>query len=114
MTRKTSFGDNWGNDKLERFKEAKFLTDYLIGKKERPLNNFNNGSFVLNVNAEWGFGKTYFLKNWADDLASQGHPTVYFDAWENDFSKDPLIAFIASINEQLKPYFTKSPKAQKR
>ncbi|MHB1185426.1 MAG: KAP family P-loop NTPase fold protein [Desulfobulbia bacterium] len=114
MTRKTSFGDNWNNDKLERSKEAKFLTDYLIGKKERPLNNFNNGSFVLNVNAEWGFGKTYFLKNWADDLASQSHPTVYFDAWENDFSKDPLIAFIASINEQLKPYFSKSPKAQKR
>lgn len=100
-------GDSWKIDKLQREREAEFLTTYLIGKSKLEHNSFNDGSFVLNVNAEWGFGKTYFLCNWADDLAAKGHPVVYFDAWQNDFSKEPLVAFISTINTQLEPYFNK-------
>lgn len=99
------FGDEWQKDKLKRIDEAKFLTLYLNGKYKKGKHSLVNGSFVLNVNANWGFGKTYFIKNWVDDLSKEGHPVVYFDAWENDFSKEPLVAFIATINSQLKPYF---------
>ncbi|WP_028582330.1 KAP family P-loop NTPase fold protein [Desulfogranum japonicum] len=104
---KTIFGDNWEIDKLEREEEAAFLSEYLIGKSKLGHSELNDGSFVLNVNAEWGFGKTYFLTNWADELSAKGHPVVYFDAWQNDFSKEPLIAFISTINAQLDPYFNK-------
>lgn len=101
------YGDKWEKDKLKRKDDADYLSSYLISKHEKTKNNLKNGSFVLNVNAEWGFGKTYLLKNWADDLANQNHPVVYFDAWKNDFSRDPLLAFISTINEQLSPYFDK-------
>nr|WP_320115844.1 P-loop NTPase fold protein [uncultured Desulfuromonas sp.] len=97
--------ETWKNDKLRRKEEADFLTKYLIGKSKTENTTMNNGSFVLNINAEWGQGKTYFLKNWADELLNSGYPVIYFDAWQNDFSKEPLIAFIATINNQLEPYF---------
>lgn len=107
----TKFGDEWEKDKLNRFEDASFLSEYLIGKYGLKDSDINNGSFVLNVNGEWGFGKTYFLRNWADDLVGRKHPVVYFDAWENDFSKEPLLALISTINEQLTP-FLKTPKAK--
>lgn len=103
-----NYGDNWKKDKLNRIEDAKYLTKYLIAKYKKENNNLNNDSFVLNINAEWGFGKTYFLENWADDLDKIEHPVVYFDAWENDFSKEPLLALISTINEQLTPYFNES------
>ncbi len=107
MVKAIEYGDRWANDKLKREDEAKYLTSYLIGKYKQDVSAFNDGSFVLNVNAEWGFGKTYFLKNWADNLSSEGHPIVYFDAWQNDFSNEPLLAIIATINAQLQPYFSR-------
>lgn len=102
-----NYGDGWKSDKLQREEEADYLTTYLIGKSKLDRNKLNDGSFVLNINAEWGFGKTYFLRNWVDTFATAGHPIVYFDAWQNDFSKEPLIAFISTINAQLEPYFNK-------
>ena len=107
MVSNSNYGDGWKLDKLQRKDEADYLTSYLVGKNKLERSSLNDGSFVLNVNAEWGFGKTYFLRNWADDLATKGHPVVYFDAWQNDFSKEPLIAFISTINAQLEPYFNK-------
>lgn len=40
-------------------------------------------------------------------------PTLYFDAWKNDFTPEPLIAFIAEIDTSLKPLFKEVPAAQK-
>lgn len=103
--KKVMLGDNWDLDKLNRQNEAKFLTNYLINKYELCKNNNHDENFVLNINADWGFGKTYFLKNWADYISGLNHPVVYFDAWENDYSNEPLVAFISSINDQLKVCF---------
>lgn len=57
-------------DLLERSKDARFLTDYLTG--QYATNKESN--FVLAVDAAWGRGKTYFLKNWKEDLEEQGYP----------------------------------------
>lgn len=108
-------GDNWGLDKLNRKSEAEFLTHYLINKYELLENNNHDKNFVLNINADWGFGKTYFLKNWADYLSELKHPVVYFDAWENDYSNEPFVAIISAINEQIKLFFkTKTKKTESR
>jgi len=77
------------------------------GSISRGVMCLRRKSIIANINAEWGFGKTYLLKKLADDLAEKNHPVVYFDAWKNDFSKEPLLAFISTINEQLSPYFDK-------
>lgn len=93
-------------DKLDRAKYAKFLTKYLKSTSydESTLKYLN---YVLNLNSEWGAGKTYFLKRWAYDLKAK-HPVVYVDAWKQDYSEDPLMTVISSLMEQLKSQAPKS------
>jgi len=62
---------------------------------------------VLNLNSEWGSGKTYFLKRWAQDL-EQHYPVVYIDAWKQDYSKDPLMTVVSSLIKQLRKQAGKS------
>ena len=101
---------SWANDKLERQIDSKFLSKYLINK----FNNEENAtdSFVLNINADWGFGKTYFLENWNRDLKTDGYPVVFFNAWDSDYYEDPMIAFICEIKTQLKSYFANDKKTK--
>ncbi|HEH9417173.1 TPA: AAA family ATPase [Aeromonas sobria] len=81
-------------DRLDRARYAEFLTKYLAAEGKQR-------NYVLNLNAEWGAGKTWFIKRWYMELKAQ-YPTVYIDAWQQDFSDDPLLTVISSIIEQLK------------
>ncbi|WP_236271398.1 MULTISPECIES: KAP family P-loop NTPase fold protein [Aeromonas] len=81
-------------DRLERARYADFLTNYLAAEGKQR-------NYVLNLNAEWGAGKTWFIKRWYMELKAH-YPTVYIDAWQQDFSDDPLLTVISSIIEQLK------------
>lgn len=47
-----------------------------------------------------GAGKTYFTKRLAQTI-SLAHPTVYIDAWKEDFSDDPLLTVFSAIKDQL-------------
>lgn len=87
-------------DKLNRKDEAKFLINYLTKRYETK----DKDSFVLNVNAKWGYGKTYFLKLLEEELVAKKHEVIYFDAWANDFTKEPLLAFFSEINDSLGKY----------
>ncbi|WP_210443182.1 KAP family P-loop NTPase fold protein [Vibrio crassostreae] len=71
---------------------AQHLTQFLESKAE-------NG-YVLNLNAEWGAGKTTFLQCWYNEL-KENHPVVYFDAWKSDFTKDPMLALMDAFHQQL-------------
>lgn len=81
-------------DRLERARYAEFLTNYLAAEGKQR-------NYVLNLNAEWGAGKTWFIKRWYMELKAH-YPTVYIDAWQQDFSNDPLLTVISSIIDQLK------------
>lgn len=81
-------------DRLDRARYAEFLTNYLATEGKQR-------NYVLNLNAEWGAGKTWFIKRWYMEL-KQHYPTVYIDAWQQDFSDDPLLTVISSIIDQLK------------
>lgn len=95
----------WDGDKLERSKEAGFIKKYLNG-----LYQEGNTSFVLNLNSPWGFGKTYFLENLKIDLEEDHHPVIFFDAWQNDFSDNPLLGFLAETNLELDKFKKEIPK----
>ncbi|MHA2742715.1 KAP family P-loop NTPase fold protein [Vibrio harveyi] len=71
---------------------AMHLTQFLDSKAR-------NG-YVLNLNAEWGAGKTTFLHCWYNEL-NNNHPVVYFDAWKSDFTKDPMLALMDAFRKQL-------------
>lgn len=80
----------FANDTMERRPQIEALTR-LVGNIEGPC--------VLAVDAQWGFGKTAFLKMWAQHLRNEGFPVVEFNAWETDFSDDPLMALYATLED---------------
>ncbi|UAA40372.1 hypothetical protein KIH87_08575 [Paraneptunicella aestuarii] len=81
-------GDELPKDTLSRAEQAKFLTSYLMTHRD--------DSYVLNLNSEWGAGKTYFLKRWANTLREK-YPVVYIDAWANDFHNEPLYLILGEV-----------------
>lgn len=84
---------NFENCKLNRKIYGEFLADYITGE---------NDGFVLNLNGTWGAGKTEFLKRMYTELISRNHPCIYIDAWESDFSKEPLTVVTSELLNQLK------------
>lgn len=93
------------DDHLKRQDTADFLTSFLVAESaERSGDRQRKGegkSYVLNLNAEWGAGKTTFLKCWRTHLRTKQHPVVYVDAWRHDFCQDPLAVLLSDIQKQL-------------
>lgn len=89
-------------DKLDRARYATFLSRLLAqeGFDETRPDVEQKKNYVLNLNAEWGAGKTYFLKRWSQELIVH-YPVVYIDAWQQDYSDDPFLTVIAGIIKQL-------------
>lgn len=78
----------FANCKLEREPYARVLTDI--------VNTYADG-FVLAINNDWGAGKTTFVKMWQQQLKNEGFQTIYFNAWENDFDNNPLVAIMSEL-----------------
>ncbi|HDY7693278.1 P-loop NTPase fold protein [Vibrio vulnificus] len=96
-------GAHYPKDTLNRAKYAQYLSNFLASKgyDESREGEDKKRNYVLNLNSEWGSGKTYFLKRWAEDLKAH-HPVVYVDAWQQDYSDDPLMTVISSMVSQLR------------
>ncbi|MBT1266850.1 P-loop NTPase fold protein [Pseudomonas sp. VS38] len=84
--------DVWADDFMGRKPSCDFLTKYLSA---------NEHVKVLNVNSPWGSGKTFFLERWKAEL-SKKHVCVLFNAWETDYSAEPLLALVTCIEQQTK------------
>lgn len=82
----------FANCKLDRGDYGKFLKNYLAGEQD---------GFVLNLNGAWGTGKTEFLRRLYTLFVTEGHPTIYIDAWESDFSEMPLSVVSSELLNQL-------------
>ncbi|MFK3859309.1 KAP family P-loop NTPase fold protein [Pseudoalteromonas rhizosphaerae] len=108
---KTIDDQEFSSDNLDRAKYATYLTSLIKAKGGTDRNNLSN--YVLNLDAEWGAGKTYFLKRWSQDLKGN-HPVVYIDAWAIDYLESPLMTVLSEIIEQLKTQTDRadSPKAR--
>ncbi|WP_347368528.1 P-loop NTPase fold protein [Vibrio vulnificus] len=63
---------------IDRKPFANYLTAFLNTKAEE--------GYVINLNAEWGAGKTTFLQCWYNELSKE-HPTIYFDGGARTFPK---------------------------
>ncbi|WP_333003066.1 KAP family P-loop NTPase fold protein [Vibrio coralliilyticus] len=83
------------NCRLNRNDYGQFIADYITEENE---------GFVLNLNGAWGSGKTQFLKRLYTLLNNQSHPTIYIDAWESDFTKEPLTVVSSELLSQLEKY----------
>ncbi len=89
------------HDLLHRKQYADVLTQI--------VKNTENG-FTLSINADWGYGKTTFVKMWEASLQNEGYKTIYFNEWESDFVADPMIALIDGIINGIGKTLTKDKK----
>jgi len=80
------------NDKLGRSSFALPLTTLLSGAST---------PYVIALDGAWGTGKTTFLKMWRAHLERRGFITLEFNAWESDYTSDPVVAFIGEIEEAI-------------
>lgn len=85
-------GDPFVNDTLGRKDQIEALT--------RLVRNIE-GPCVLAVDGAWGSGKTAFLTMWAGYLRKKRFRVAEFNAWETDFSNDPLMALYAALESEL-------------
>jgi predicted KAP-like P-loop ATPase len=106
----TDSSDFWSDDHLKRKDEANYLTKYLAA---RYVAKKNEQGFVLAVNGDWGLGKSFMIERWSKELEFAGHPVVMFNSWENDFTPEPLIAFIAELNSAMASQFDSLPLGEK-
>ena len=80
--------DIWKDDVLNRQQVAIDFYNIIKGIDK---------NFVISINAEYGMGKTFFLKRWAKEIENDNNKVIYFDAWNYDFQKEPLIPFLSTI-----------------
>ncbi len=64
--------DIWQGDLLDRERDANFLINFLTRRVEERGHEGGARSYVLNLNARWGRGKTFFLTRLQQQLESQG------------------------------------------
>lgn len=87
-----SFDDDIYNRKII----AEQLTK-IIDSQDEPL--------VISIDSDWGTGKTTFIKMWDNMLQSKSYNknfcTFYFNAWENDYVSDPLLALFSEVESQI-------------
>ena len=81
------------NDALGREKDCVMLADLI---------EETGGPFTLAVDAEWGDGKTVFIKMLEAHLAERGFSFVSFSAWECDFCDEPLAPLTAEIGGKMR------------
>lgn len=85
--------DPWHDDCLNRRAIAERLTRLVRGE---------TAPFAMCVDGAWGSGKTFLLRRWRTHLSTEGIEAIYFNAWEDDFCDDPLLAILGQLNEHFK------------
>lgn len=80
----------FAGDLLKRKVLAEKLTQY--------VDRLRDGC-VIAIDAPWGAGKTWFGRNWQAQLslAPDGHRTIFVDAFQRDYSDDPLTVLASEI-----------------
>nr|WP_279119651.1 P-loop NTPase fold protein [Snodgrassella alvi] len=81
------------NDALGREENITVLTQFITSFEQ---------SIVLCIDGGWGQGKTTFIKMWQQYLQNRNITTIYFNAWESDYTDDALIALIGEISLSIK------------
>lgn len=76
-----------------------------FGERLANLVEQSHGNLVLALDAQWGEGKSTFIRMWRGHIGYKRDKkikSIYFDAFENDYQKDPFLALAAEIYELTK------------
>jgi hypothetical protein len=81
---------DWDTCKTNRKEFGSFIANFLTTE-----------SRVINLDGTYGSGKTEFIRRLYVELAKKGHPVVYIDVWESDFSNNPLAVICSELLQQI-------------
>lgn len=82
------------NSEVDIFKRADF------GERLANLIVNSGGNPVIALDSGWGEGKSTFIKMWRGYISNhreQEITSIYFDAFENDYQKDPFLTLASEI-----------------
>lgn len=79
----------------------------IIAENLTKIIESQNNQIVISLDAPWGTGKTTFVTMWKHMLDTnleykEKFKTLYFNAWENDYVKDPLLALFSEMIVKIK------------
>jgi energy-coupling factor transporter ATP-binding protein EcfA2 len=80
--------DGFRNDILQRQQFGDALSN-LVTRSTDEL--------VISLDGKWGEGKTTFVKMWQGLLKEKGIPSIYIDAFQNDYTEDAFISIASAI-----------------
>lgn len=80
--------DGFSNDILQRQQ----FGDALLNLVTRSTDEL-----VISLDGKWGEGKTTFVKMWQGLLKEKGIPSIYIDAFQNDYTNDAFISIASAI-----------------
>jgi len=94
---KDGFKAIWQDDKLDRQRDAEIIRQFTLGHLDLRERAGLTRTYVLNLDADWGSGKTFFLEKLKAHLEHHGHIAVYINAWEDDYSAEPFLTVVDAI-----------------
>ncbi|MBZ9907180.1 KAP family NTPase [Mesorhizobium sp. BR115XR7A] len=97
----------WKDDKIGRKNDARFIIDFLVQSVGLRKRLGKTASYVLNIDSEWGSGKSFFVSRLARQLRIEGYLVAEVNSWRDDHSEDPLVAIMAEIDKVMKPHTAK-------
>lgn len=93
----------WKYDLLDRQRDAEHLVSVLTRRYLQRKEEGRTASYILNIDAKWGDGKSFFLDALRTQLSDHGHLTALINAWRDDLSDEPLSTMIEAIDESVSP-----------
>ncbi len=78
------------------------------------LNIIRNSTdpLVIGLDANWGEGKTTFVKMWQGLLNEQALPSIYIDAFANDHTDDAFMVVASAITDYVSITLPESKKTE--
>jgi hypothetical protein len=98
----------WAGDRLNRRDDADYIRTFIVNRLEERAAAGKKRNYVLNLDAGWGRGKTFFLERFAAEAKHQGHIVAYVNAWRDDFSDDPFVAVMSALDAAVQPHIPKT------
>ena len=104
----------WSDDRLDRVDDARFLKSFLLNRIRERKDSERAASYVLNIDAKWGQGKTFFLSRFAEMLRSENFLVAEVNAWQDDHADDPLLPVMDAIDQAVAPLVRRENYARDR
>lgn len=94
--------DGFGKDILKRQE---------FGEAILNLVTRSTDELVISLDGKWGEGKTTFVKMWQGHLKEKGIPSIYIDAFQNDYTEDAFISIASAITSYVDQHSAESEKS---